>query len=116
MQTANDPETYRRLYRDFADQNPLWQEVPTSTGKVYEWDEQSTYIQEPPYFDRFGMEPGTAKDVKGARALAIFGDSVTTDHISPAGRDQAILARGSLSPGERRRRRGLQLVRVAPGQ
>ncbi len=85
LQAANDPDTYRRLYRDFADQNPLWQDVPTSTGTVYDWDEQSTYIQEPPYFDRFGMTPGAAKDIKGARALAIFGDSVTTDHISPAG-------------------------------
>ncbi len=82
---ATDPETYQRLYRDFADQNPLWQEVPSSVGTVYEWDDQSTYIQDPPYFDKFSMEPGTAKDVKNARALAIFGDSVTTDHISPAG-------------------------------
>jgi aconitate hydratase len=85
LETANDPETYRRLYRDFAEQNPLWQEIPASVGKVYEWDPNSTYIQEPPYFDRFGMEPDTAKDICGARPLAIFGDSVTTDHISPAG-------------------------------
>ncbi len=85
LKAANDPETYRRLYRDFAEQNPLWQEVPNSVGKVYEWDPDSTYIQEPPYFDRFGMEAGTARDIKNARPLAIFGDSVTTDHISPAG-------------------------------
>lgn len=85
LQTANDPETYRRLYSDFAEQNPLWQEIPTTTGKVYAWDETSTYIQEPPYFDKFGMEAGVAKDIRGARPLAIFGDSVTTDHISPAG-------------------------------
>ena len=85
LQTANDPETYRRLYKDFAGQNPLWEDIPTSTGKIYAWDESSTYIQEPPYFDKFGMEADTAKDIKGARPLAIFGDSVTTDHISPAG-------------------------------
>jgi aconitate hydratase len=85
LEAANDPETYRRLYRDFAEQNPLWQEIPSSTGKVYEWDTNSTYIQEPPYFDRFGMDADTAKDLHGARPLAIFGDSVTTDHISPAG-------------------------------
>lgn len=85
LRSATDPETYRRLYRDFAAQNPLWQEVPSSVGKVYEWDVNSTYIQEPPYFDRFGMDADTAKDIKGARPLAIFGDSVTTDHISPAG-------------------------------
>jgi aconitate hydratase len=85
LQAANDPETYRTLYRDFAEQNPLWQEVPSSVGKVYEWDTTSTYIQEPPYFDKFGMEPNKAADVLKARPLAIFGDSVTTDHISPAG-------------------------------
>ncbi len=85
LRAANDPETYRKLYRDFAEQNPLWMQVPSSVGKVYEWDTTSTYIQEPPYFDNFGMEPNTASDVTGARPLAIFGDSVTTDHISPAG-------------------------------
>jgi aconitate hydratase len=85
LSSATDPETYRRLYRDFESQNPLWAEIPSPTGKTYEWDAQSTYIQEPPYFDRFGMDAGKAKDIRGARPLAIFGDSVTTDHISPAG-------------------------------
>jgi len=85
LQAANDPEIYRRLYRDFAEQNPLWMEIPGSTGNVYDWDAESTYIQEPPYFDRFGMAADTAHDIKNARPLAIFGDSVTTDHISPAG-------------------------------
>ncbi len=85
LYAANDPETYRKLYKDFAEQNPLWMEVPSSTGSVYEWDRDSTYIQEPPYFEGFGMEPGVAHDIHNARALAIFGDSVTTDHISPAG-------------------------------
>ncbi len=85
LKAANDPETYQRLYRDFAEQNPLWQEIPSSVGQVYDWDPDSTYIQEPPYFDRFSMEIGTAKDIKNARPLAVFGDSVTTDHISPAG-------------------------------
>ncbi len=85
LEAANDPETYRALYRDFAEQNPLWQEIPSSVGKVYEWDTNSTYIQEPPYFDKFGMDSDTAKNIQAARPLAIFGDSVTTDHISPAG-------------------------------
>jgi aconitate hydratase len=85
LYAANDPETYRRLYRDFAAQNPMWAEIPSSVGKVYEWDPESTYIQEPPYFDKFGMEPEAPRDVRNARLLAIFGDSVTTDHISPAG-------------------------------
>jgi aconitate hydratase len=85
MRAALDPETYRTLYKDFAEQNPLWNEIPTSAGDVYEWDTQSTYIQEPPYFEKFGMEAGRWCDIRGARPLAIFGDSVTTDHISPAG-------------------------------
>lgn len=85
LRTAFDPETYVRLYSEFAEKNPLWNDIATSTGQIYEWDGNSTYIQEPPYFDDFSMETGNFSDVAGARALAIFGDSVTTDHISPAG-------------------------------
>ncbi|HEX8888140.1 MAG TPA: aconitate hydratase, partial [Pyrinomonadaceae bacterium] len=85
LRAALDPDTYRKLYSDFAEQNPLWNEIPSSAGDVYEWDEHSTYIQEPPYFEKFGMNPGVFSNIKNARPLAIFGDSVTTDHISPAG-------------------------------
>jgi len=85
LEAATDPETYRRLYQNFTEQNPLWAAVPSSTGKVYEWDPGSTYIQEPPFFDRFSMEAEAVRPIKGARPLAIFGHSVTTDHISPAG-------------------------------
>ncbi|HEX3102384.1 MAG TPA: hypothetical protein VHQ01_11355, partial [Pyrinomonadaceae bacterium] len=76
---------YKRLYSEFAEQNPLWNSIETSVGQIYEWDRESTYIQEPPFFENFSMETGSFSDVTGARALAIFGDSVTTDHISPAG-------------------------------
>ncbi|MBS1812640.1 MAG: aconitate hydratase AcnA [Acidobacteria bacterium] len=85
MGAAMDADTYRRLYSDFTSENPLWNEIPSTTGDVYKWDENSTYIQQPPFFENFGMSAGTAKNIEGARALAIFGDSVTTDHISPAG-------------------------------
>lgn len=85
IESAFDAETYRKLYSEFAEENPMWNNIPTSTGQVYEWDAESTYIQEPPYFDGFTMETGKFSDIHGARALAIFGDSVTTDHISPAG-------------------------------
>jgi aconitate hydratase len=85
MQTALQPGIFRKLYQDFAAQNPKWNEIPSSTGNVYEWDAKSTYIQEPPFFKNFSMQPGGIAEIKGARALAIFGDSVTTDHISPAG-------------------------------
>jgi aconitate hydratase len=85
MSEAFDPETYRRLYGNFAEQNPLWNEIPSSTGDVYQWESESTYIREPPYFEDFHSTTLPVCDVKGARPLAIFGDSVTTDHISPAG-------------------------------
>jgi aconitate hydratase len=85
MQTALTPDTFRRLYRDFADQNPKWNDIPSSTGDVYQWDEKSDYIHEPPFFQDFSMKPGHIEEIRGARPLGIFGDSVTTDHISPAG-------------------------------
>jgi aconitate hydratase len=84
MQYATDPATYRRLYSDFTKDNPLWNSIPGSSGQVYAWD-QSTYIAEPPFFKDFTLHPGVARDIRRARVLGIFGDSVTTDHISPAG-------------------------------
>ena len=85
MQAALKPEVFRRLYTNFAAQNPKWNEIPSTTGNVYAFDAKSTYIQEPPFFTSFSMQPGTIAEIRGARALGIFGDSVTTDHISPAG-------------------------------
>ncbi len=85
MQAALKPEVFRKLYTDFAAQNPKWNEIPSTTGNVYSFDASSTYIQEPPFFTNFSMSPGTIAEIRGARALGIFGDSVTTDHISPAG-------------------------------
>ena len=85
MQSALAPEVFRKLYRDFADQNPKWNEIPSSTGDIYQWDEKSDYIHEPPFFKDFSMEVGKIENIASARALGIFGDSVTTDHISPAG-------------------------------
>ncbi|MFZ4484114.1 MAG: aconitate hydratase AcnA [Chthoniobacterales bacterium] len=85
MQSALKPEIFRRLYADFAAQNPKWNEIPGSVGQLYAWDGASTYIQNPPFFENFSMQPGTVTEIIGARPLGIFGDSVTTDHISPAG-------------------------------
>lgn len=85
LRAALKPEVFRELYRDFAKQNPKWNEIPASAGDVYQWDAASTYIQEPPFFTHFHLQPGEIGEIKGARALGIFGDSVTTDHISPAG-------------------------------
>ncbi|MCF6314580.1 MAG: aconitate hydratase AcnA [Verrucomicrobiales bacterium] len=79
------PEAFRAMYTDFEALNPKWNEIPASTGSVYTWNEDSTYVQDPPFFSNFTMEPADIVEIKGARPLGIFGDSVTTDHISPAG-------------------------------
>ncbi len=85
MSSALSPEVFRRLYTDFATLNPKWNEIPGTVGEVFAWNRASTYVQEPPFFAGFSMAPGRIAEIKGARPLGIFGDSVTTDHISPAG-------------------------------
>ena len=85
FQSALKPEVFQKLYTDFAEQNPKWNEIPSTAGNVYAWAPKSTYIQEPPFFKNFSLEPGEFSEITGARPLGIFGDSVTTDHISPAG-------------------------------
>ncbi len=96
LTSATDPDTYRKIYEDTAALSPMWAEIPASTGKVYPWDEASTYIQEPPYFEKFSVDPTPPKIIAGARPLAVFGDSVTTDHISPAGSIQPSSPAGKL--------------------
>jgi aconitate hydratase len=81
---STDAGAYKR-YADVGADNPLWDGVSAPTGAVYEWDEKSTYIQQPPFFLPAPASTGEGASIQGARALAIFGDSVTTDHISPAG-------------------------------
>src|SRR5438874_1706633 len=76
MQRALTPETFRKFYRDFAEQNPKWNEIPASTGDIYQWDEKSDYIHDPPFFENFSMEPGHIAEIQAARALGIFGDTV----------------------------------------
>lgn len=79
------PEMFRSKYAEIESANPEWSVVESSTGTVYGWDSDSTYIQRPPFFDEFGMSPNKIEPIQGMRPLAILGDSVTTDHISPAG-------------------------------
>ena len=79
------PESFQKLYSNVADANPAWSKVQSSTGVVYKWNTKSTYIQEPPFFENFKTTPGTIQPIEKARALLVLGDSVTTDHISPAG-------------------------------
>ncbi len=84
MKHAADPAVYRRLYADLTRDLPLWNAIAAPAGNLYRWDE-STYIARPPFFEDFSIQPGGIAEIRNARALAIFGDSVTTDHISPAG-------------------------------
>ena len=79
------PEMFKSKYENVLADNPEWDRIDVARGKLYEWDGESTYIQKPPYFDGFSMEPGSIGEMEGMRPLAILGDSVTTDHISPAG-------------------------------
>lgn len=80
-----DSEMYIRRYADVFAGDQAWRDLPTPTGAVFEWDPQSTYVRKPPYFDGMSREASPVSDITGARVLAKLGDSVTTDHISPAG-------------------------------
>jgi len=85
MGSSSDAGAYRAEYAASAERNPLWNAISCAGGGLYRWEEGSEYIREPPYFEHFRMEPGGVAPIAGARPLAILGDSVTTDHISPAG-------------------------------
>jgi aconitate hydratase len=93
MKFAADPNVYRKLYSDLTHDLPLWNGIFAPTGNQYHWDE-STYIARPPFFDDFDMTIGDISDIRNAKALGIFGDSVTTDHISPAGSFKATTPAG----------------------
>ncbi len=84
MGYARDPNTFRSLYSDLTKDHHLWNNIKGTTGQVYDWP-KSTYIAKPPFFDDFAMSPKAMTSIQGARALAILGDSITTDLISPAG-------------------------------
>ncbi|MBO8201370.1 aconitate hydratase AcnA [Streptomyces smyrnaeus] len=78
-------EMFTKDYADVFAGDAQWQALPVPTGDTFEWDPQSTYVRKPPYFEGMGMDPAPVEDISGARVLAKLGDSVTTDHISPAG-------------------------------
>ena len=83
LKFANDAAKFRREYGDLSGAGKLWENIAESKGAVFNWQSESTYIKEPPFFDGFSMQPGKVANVTGARALGIYGDSLTTDHISP---------------------------------
>ncbi|BBH22688.1 aconitate hydratase [Paenibacillus baekrokdamisoli] len=82
---AMSPEMFRDKYANVFTQNERWNAIDVPEGEIYEWDAKSTYIQNPPFFEGLGPDVGDIADIKGSSVLALLGDSVTTDHISPAG-------------------------------
>jgi aconitate hydratase len=85
IRTGLKPEMFKKQYSNVANANQKWLGVAAPTGQLFAWQEASTYIQEPPFFTNFSLQPGQITPIIGMRPLAILGDSVTTDHISPAG-------------------------------
>ncbi|MCY4401232.1 MAG: aconitate hydratase AcnA [Candidatus Poribacteria bacterium] len=90
-----DRRTFKEMYEAIGNQAPEWEELAGATGVLYPWNVRSTYIQHPPFFEEFSREPAPISDITDARVLGIFGDSVTTDHISPAGAIAAASPAGS---------------------
>jgi len=90
-----DSQMYIERYRDVFAGDEAWRTLPTPTGSIFQWDPQSTYVRRPPYFEGMEREPSPVTDIGGARVLAWLGDSVTTDHISPAGSIKADSPAGS---------------------
>src|SRR5580658_9500998 len=85
MRSSVTSEMFRKEYSDVFSGDAHWRALPTPEGDLYAWDEKSTYIKHPPYFENMPLEPSALEDLRGLRSLAVLGDSVTTDHISPAG-------------------------------
>ena len=85
LDDAVRPDLFHKMYDGIADSNEEWNNIPISGGALFEWNEESTYVQEPPFFVDMPAEPEPVQAIKGARALVKVGDSITTDHISPAG-------------------------------
>lgn len=85
IQSSMNPELFRKQYSSVFTANERWNQIDVPEGQLYDWDESSTYIQNPPFFEGLNPEVGDIEEIKGAKVLALLGDSVTTDHISPAG-------------------------------
>jgi aconitate hydratase len=85
MERATDPEMYRKTYAEVYTGDARWRGLPVPTGETFDWEPDSTYVRHPPYFAGMGKTPPPVEDIAGARVLLKLGDSITTDHISPAG-------------------------------
>lgn len=98
MDQAINAEMFKKVYDGIEKSNQDWNAIPVAEGALYDWKEDSTYIQNPPFFDNLAGGPSDIVSIEGARALVKVGDSVTTDHISPAGSFKADTPPGSSSP------------------
>ena len=116
VSAAIGAEMFTESYADVFAGDEEWQSLPTPEGEIFDWDADSTYVRKPPYFDGMPAEPTPVTDIAGARVLLKLGDSITTDHISPAGSIKAGLARGAIPVRARCGAEGFQLLRVAPRQ
>ncbi len=107
---------FRSSYADVFEGDERWKSLDVPTGERFAWDADSTYVRLPPYFEGMPPEPEPLSDIQGARVLALLGDSVTTDHISPAGSIKRDSPAGALPAGARRGPARLQLLRLASRQ
>ena len=110
------PEMFTREYAQVFAGDDRWRSLPVPAGDAFAWDPASTYVRRPPFFDGLSPEPAPLAGIEGARVLALLGDSVTTDHISPAGAIRADSPAGQYLPRPRRAAPGLQLLRVPARQ
>src|SRR6202022_2695172 len=85
VQACVEQEMFKREYSKIFEGDEHWKKMDAPTGPIFQWDQKSTYVKEPPYFEDFGPEPKPLTNIEGARVLAVLGASVTPDHISPAG-------------------------------
>ena len=116
MLTSVTADAFRQQYASVFDGDARWQKLPVPTGDRFAWEDDSTYIRRPPFLENLSMTPAPLTDLAGARALAVLGDSITTDHISPAGNIKADGPAGHYLVAHQVTREGVQLLRRAPRQ
>ena len=116
IDSSINKDMFTHQYASVFEGDERWKTLPTPTGDVFEWDAESTYVRKPPYFDGMTMELTPVTDIAGARVLATLGDSVTTDHISPAGNIKADSPAGHYLDEHGVDPQGLQLLRLASRQ
>ena len=116
MLTSVTADAFRQQYASVFEGDERWQKLPVPTGDRFAWEDDSTYIRRPPFLENLSMTPAPLTDLAGARALAVLGDSITTDHISPAGNIKADSPGGTVPGRPQASAEGVQLLRRTPRQ